>query len=274
MADLGSDPDRIGMADRSDPSGEPAFGAFVPEGADVSEGRDDFGTRGGEAVNPYALFEGDSGDMDAQARLAAIMLKRERYIEGDLYEIAVDHFDAVRRSLNNDLLEPVVSERYRIMYAAPAPGDAGLRSLKTRASLRREEAALLAFLRMRVLEYENVREGPDAWLVGFDEMRAALATGAGFLASRNDEESVTRQVGALVSAMGTYGYLERLGDERTMYRITALVPVALDRALAETWTETALSGAMDGADGNDEDTASDGAGEPKARTERGEAHGA
>ena len=72
-------------------------------------------------------------------------------------------------------------------------------------------------------------------------MRAALATGAGFLASRNDEESVTRQVGALVSAMGTYGYLERFGDERTMYRITPLVPVVLDRALAETWTEQAAT---------------------------------
>ena len=241
MADLGSYLDRIGVAGRSDPSGEPAFGAFAPEGGDVSEGGGASETLGGEASNPYALFEGDSGDMDAQARLAAIMLKRERYIEGDLYEIAVDHFDEVKRSLNNDLLEPVVSERYGIMYAAPAPGDAGLRSLKTRASLRREEAALLAFLRMRVLEYENVREGPDAWLVGLDEMRAALATGAGFLASRNDEESVTRQVGALVSAMGTYGYLERFGDERTMYRITPLVPVVLDRALAETWTEQAAT---------------------------------
>lgn len=51
-----------------------------------------------------------------------------------------------------------------------------LRSLKTRVSLKREEAALLAFLRIRVLEYENVHADPADWLVSFEEIRAALAT--------------------------------------------------------------------------------------------------
>mgnify|MGYP000446107384 CR=1 FL=1 len=31
-------------------------------------------------ANPYALFEGDIGDMPAEARMAAIALKRDRYI--------------------------------------------------------------------------------------------------------------------------------------------------------------------------------------------------
>ena len=33
-------------------------------------------------ANPYALFEGDTGDMPAEARMAAIALKRDRYISG------------------------------------------------------------------------------------------------------------------------------------------------------------------------------------------------
>ena len=75
------------------------------------------------------------------------------------------------------------------MYATAVSGpDMTLRALKTRASLKREEAALLAFLRIRVLEYENAHVAPDEWLVSFEEIRAALATGAGYLASRNDEE--------------------------------------------------------------------------------------
>ena len=36
-------------------------------------------------ANPYALFEGDTGDMPAEARMAAIALKRDRYISDDLY---------------------------------------------------------------------------------------------------------------------------------------------------------------------------------------------
>ncbi|KAB5608420.1 DUF4194 domain-containing protein [Bifidobacterium jacchi] len=192
------------------------------------------------SVNPYALFEGDTGDMTADARRAAIALKRERYISGDLYDTVLDNRDAVIRSLNNDLLELVVNERYRIMIAMPVTGpDVTLRALKTRASLKREEAALLAVLRVRVLEYENSHETSERWLISFEEIRAALATGTGYLAARNDEEGVLRQVGALTSAMCTYGYLERLADDDTMFRITPLVPVVLDRELADSWLSIA-----------------------------------
>ena len=214
----------------------------------ASTGADDMGAADVEydgadaegAVNPYALFEGDTGDMTADARMVAIMLKRERYISGRFYDLALDNRAAVIRSLNNDLLDLVVNEHYRVMYATAVSGpDMTLRALKTRASLKREEAALLAFLRIRVLEYENAHVAPDEWLVSFEEIRAALATGAGYLASRNDEEGVLRQVGAIVSVMCTYGYLRQLDDDETMYRITPLVPVVLDRQLADSWLAVA-----------------------------------
>ena len=127
-----------------------------------------------------------------------------------------------------------------------------LRSLKTRVSLKREEAALLAFLRIRVLEYENVHADPADWLVSFEEIRAALATGAGYLAARNDEEGVAKQIGAIVSAMITYGYLVRLDDE-AMYQITPLVPVVLDRELADTWLDVAEHGDGDTEDDDDDE---------------------
>lgn len=204
-------------------------------------------------ANPYALFEGDTGDMPAEARMAAIALKRDRYISGPTYDTVLDNRDVVVRSLNNDLLDLVINERYRIMYATPVAGDdVTLRSLKTRVSLKREEAALLAFLRIRVLEYENVHADPADWLVSFEEIRVALATGAGYLAARNDEEGVAKQIGAIVSAMITYGYLARLDDE-AMYQITPLVPVVLDRELADTWLDVAEHGDGDTEDDDDDE---------------------
>lgn len=184
----------------------------------ASTGADDMGAADVEydgadaegAVNPYALFEGDTGDMTADARMVAIMLKRERYISGRFYDLALDNRAAVIRSLNNDLLDLVVNEHYRVMYATAVSGpDMTLRALKTRASLKREEAALLAFLRIRVLEYENAHVAPDEWLVSFE------------------------------SVMCTYGYLRQLDDDETMYRITPLVPVVLDRQLADSWLAVA-----------------------------------
>lgn len=220
---------------------------------DDLEDMDGTGSGTTDAADATALFDGDTGDMPAEARRVAIMLKRDRFITGEDYDVVNDHLDDVLRSLNNDLLRLVVNERYRLMYATPVTDtDLGLRSLKTRMSLRREEAALLAFLRIRVLEYENQKVEQDGWIVGFEEMRAALATGTGYLASRNDEEGVLRTVGAIVSAMTTYGYLEPSADDETMYRITALVPVVLDRALATAWLEGS-DGAGDGADGNEDE---------------------
>ena len=197
-------------------------------------------------ANPYALFEGDTGDMPAEARMAAIALKRDRYISGPTYDTVLDNRDAVVRSLNNDLLDLVINERYRIMYATPVAGDdVTLRSLKTRVSLKREEAALLA-------KNEHVHADPADWLVSFEEIRAALATGAGYLAARNDEEGVAKQIGAIVSAMITYGYLVRLDDE-AMYQITPLVPVVLDRELADTWLDVAEHGDGDTEDDDDDE---------------------
>ncbi len=156
-------------------------------------------------ANPYALFRKATPAMPAEAPAWPPSPSNATAISGPTYDTVLDNRDAVVRSLNNDLLDLVINERYRIMYATPVAGDdVTLRSLKTRVSLKREEAALLAFLRIRVLEYENVHADPADWLVSFEEHPRRAATGAGYLA-RNDEEGVAKQIGAIVSAMITYG---------------------------------------------------------------------
>lgn len=208
----------------------------------------------GVIANPYAMFSGDTGDMPADARMAAIALKRERYIGGELYDLVLVHRAAIERSLNNDLLELMVNPQYHVMLATPVSGlETDIRSLKTRASLTREEAAVLAFLRIRVLEYENTKTQSDGWIISHDEIRAALTTGAGYLAAGNDEESAAKKIRATISRMVTYGYLET-GEEEDMYRITPLVPVVLDRALADEWLDTSarLQAETDGEENGDE----------------------
>lgn len=205
----------------------------------------------------HALFEGDTGDMPIQAREAAIALKRNRAIEDELFEQAMDHLDDVRRSLNNDLLDVVVDEQYRVMVAVPVRAEAypGVRSLKNRASLSAHEAGLLAALRRKVLEYENVDVGPAGWEISREEIVQALSTGAGFLAGRNSEEAVREQVDRLIGALRVNGFLEPLDDG--LYRITKLVPVVLDPDRIDLWAgdlgldETADGGDGDGADDDD-----------------------
>ena len=73
-----------------------------------------------------------------------------------------------------------------------------------------------------------------------------------YLRGRDDEEGVAKQIGAIVSAMITYGYLVRLDDE-AMYQITPLVPVVLDRELADTWLDVAEHGDGDTEDDDDDE---------------------
>lgn len=211
--------------------------------------------RPAEAVaNPYALFNGDTGDMTVESRMAAIALKRDRYISDDLYWLVHDDIsirESVTRSLNNDLLELKENRKYRIMYAAPVNGaETSIRSLKTRASLTREEAAMLAFLRIRVLEYENTRVEPKGWIVSHDEIRAALTSGSGYLASSNDEEGSAKKIRSTISRLMTYGYLDQ-GDGDDMYLITPLVPVVLDGDVADQWLGASTDDAAE-SDGIDE----------------------
>ena len=192
--------------------------------------------------------------MDADARAVAIALKRDRFITGDAYETALDHVDEIRRSLNDDLLELVDVPRYQVMYARPVTADGlGMRSLKTRASLTREEAAMLALLRIRVLGYESSRESSKDWIISTDDIRAALTTGAGWLAARNDEEGVMKRIGIAISRCVTYGYLAPVEDTDDMYRITPLVPAVLTTELAEQWLGESENSAAGSADDPEED---------------------
>ena len=102
---------------------------------------------------------------------AAIALKRNRSISGDMYHQALDYMEHVRRSLNNDMLVPVIDTYYEVMYAEPITADEyGIRSLKTRASLSAREAVMLAALRRKVLDYENVGAAAADWLISKEEI--------------------------------------------------------------------------------------------------------
>ena len=93
---------------------------------------------------------------------------------------------------------------------------------------------MLAFLRIRVLEYENTRVDPEGWIISHDEIRAALTSGSGYLASSNDEESAAKKIRSTISRLMTYGYLDQ-SDGDDMYLITPLVPVVLDGDVADQW---------------------------------------
>ena len=236
-----------------------AAGAVDATGAAAGAMPDDFDAPAEAVANPFALFNGDTGDMAAEARMAAIALKRDRYISDDMYWLVHDDStirDAVTRSLNNDLLELKEDRKYRIMYAAPVNGtETGIRSLKTRASLTREEAAMLAFLRIRVLEYENTRTGAEGWIISHDEIRAALTTGRGVFRRPAMMRRRREEIRATISRMMTYGYLEQSDADDMVSHLRRWVPVVLDGDVADQWLGVSADEVDDVDDAADADVA-------------------
>ena len=153
-----------------------------------------------------------------------------------MYHQALDYMEHVRRSLNNDMLVPVIDTYYEVMYAEPITADEyGIRSLKTRASLSAREAVMLAALRRKVLDYENVGAAAADWLISKEEIVNTMSTGAGPLAGRNSEEAVQAQVDRLIGSAKNNGFLAPVEDDEGMYVITKLVPVVLNPERIAAW---------------------------------------
>ena len=93
---------------------------------------------------------------------------------------------------------------------------------------------------------------PADWLVSFEEIRAACATGAGYLAARNDE-----------GRRGKADRRHRLRDDhlrvfgawttKPCTRSRRFEPVVLDRELADTWLDVAEHGDGDTEDDDDDE---------------------
>lgn len=209
-----------------------------------------------------ALFDGDTGDMPLEARMAAIALKRERYIDGSLYDRACQYREAVERSLNNDMLRLVDNTKYRIMYASPVTdcGDRTSCSLKTRVSLTREEAATLAALRHQgagVREPEDeagrlahqLRRHPRAARHG-----SGLPHGQQRRGGHGEEDHVRHLAHAHLR-------VSRGNGDENMYVLTPLVPMVLDQKLADRWlgSDDTDGDGMKDADGDGYDDSSIGA---------------
>ncbi len=139
------------------------------------------------------------------------------------------------------------------MYASPVADadDVTLRSLKTRVSLTREEAALAR--RRCASTRPGIRERARRPLpTGSSASRRSAPRSPpapAILAARNDEEGAGEADRRPSShAMRTYGYLAPIEDD-DMYVLTPLVPMVLDRGLADQWLGSETTDENASADG-------------------------
>ncbi|EFA23132.1 DUF4194 domain-containing protein [Bifidobacterium gallicum] len=199
-----------------------------------------------DIANPNALFPEDCSVMSLDARRAAIALKTERYITGELVSMVNDHYEEVVTSLNNDLLELHYSDTYDVMYATPVSQQEGLpRSVKKRSRLNAPMMQLLCIARDRVAECEAQRIIPEEWWISRSLIKTALTTGAGYLASRIDEAGIDAEVDSLIRSAINYGYFQSLEDDPDTYLVQRIVPAIMTLDQVRQWAAQANQPPMD-----------------------------
>lgn len=185
------------------------------------------------------LFEGDVGDLPAEARYALTRLVRDRYVADEMpgkyrtstYSLILTYRDDLSRCLNNLCLVLNVNEKYRVAWASTAPFDGDMPGvvLKRAAVQRRDVTLLLVTLRIAAQNAEL--DGREHWYIDRSEIENAFVTISPY-ADEGDAEHVRRRIESAITEACTLGYLEKAKAAEGRYRILPVLPaiMTLERA--------------------------------------------
>ena len=182
--------------------------------------------------NTHELFEGDQGNLPAEARRALTLLIRDPYVcaleDPDDFEAVLTHQAALIRELNNLGLELLVSRRYEVAYARQVSTEAGgPLMIKRAAPLLRDATILLVSIRAR--QHNDEANGEDVWFVSKEDLQELLSSGP--YSGELDGSRVEKALKSAIKQLEEAGYIkETTAKER--YRVMPILPATftLERA--------------------------------------------
>lgn len=180
------------------------------------------------------LWEGDAGDMCADARRAAIELKCRPYVSGSLFELVIDNKPAVERSLANDLLTLRLDLNRKIATAVPVKIE-GIKSLKTTPKISALKAAFLATLRLIDLEFDGQETPRAARFVAVSAVCERMSLSDGPLSEVGSEQAREEKVKQLFK--WAEGIKLVSASEGNKWRICEALAIAVDRTQASLWAQ-------------------------------------
>ena len=180
------------------------------------------------------LFDGDRGDLPAEARYALTRLVRDRYVADEeggryrmsTYSIILAYQDDIRRNLNNLCLTLNLNEKYRVAWASTAPFDGNMPGVVLKRGLVQKRDVTLLLITLRIAAQNAELEGRQHWYIDQHDLDATFTTLAPY-ADEGNAELVRKRIDAAVAEACTCGYLERSQTTANRYRILPIVPAIL-----------------------------------------------
>ena len=201
---------------------------------DESAQDDDLGFNIYEAEGRDGLFDGDQGDLPAEARYALTRLVRDRYISDEVggryrlstYSLILNYREDIQRNLNNLCLTLNLNEKYRVAWASTAPFDGNMPGVVLkRGSVQKRDVTLL-LITLRIAAQNAELEGRTRWYIDREDIDSAFVTLSPY-AREGNAALVQQRINAAVTEACTCGYLERSGTSGERYRILPIVPAML-----------------------------------------------
>lgn len=202
----------------------------IPVGFEELDVEDDFGADLYDEPDRVGLFEGDQGDLPAEARDALTRLVRDRYVSDEMtgkrrvstYSRVIAHKADIQRSLNNLCLTLNINEKYRVAWASTAPFDGNMPGVVLkRANVQRRDVTIL-LVTLRIAAQNAELEGRERWYIDRGDIYDAFTTISPY-ANAGDAAAVQRSIDSAIAEACTCGYLERSDVAQDRFRILPIV---------------------------------------------------
>ena len=206
---------------------------------ETAQGGDDLDFNIYEAEWPDGLFDGDQGDLPAEARYALTRLVRDRYVADEAggkyrlstYSLILNYREDIQRNLNNLCLTLNLNEKYRVAWASTAPFDGNMPGVVLKRGLVQKRDVTLLLITLRIAAQNAELEGRTRWYIDREDIDTSFMTLSPY-ANEGNAALVRQRVNAAISEACTCGYLERSETSGERYRILPIVPaiITLERA--------------------------------------------
>ena len=187
-----------------------------------------------DAPDNEGLFDGDRGDLPAEARYALTRLVRDRYVSDEVggkyrvstYALIMRHRDDIQRNLNNLCMTLNVNEKYRVAWASTAPFDGSMPGVVIKRSPVQKRDVTLLLITLRIAAQNAELDGRERWYIDRQDIDDTFVTYAPY-ANEGDAQLVRGRIDAAVSEACTCGYLEAVDNVPGRYRILPIVAAML-----------------------------------------------
>ena len=185
------------------------------------------------------LFDGDIGDVPAEARYALTRLLRDRYVSDEdpgkyrmsTYSLILQHREDVTRTLNNLCLTLNLNEKYRVAWASTAPFDGDMPGVVLKRGLVQKRDVTILLVTLRIAAQNAELDGREHWYIDRSEIEDTFVTVAPY-ADEGDANLVRKRIESTINECMTFGYMQQTQAAENRYRILPIVPciMTLERA--------------------------------------------